>query len=315
MDGLTREYAMDERTDNQYQSINSDSLQDDASQVQISEKRRFAKVFFGRPVVVFSLLVIVLLLICAAVPQWIVPHDPNEQNLRLVLRQPSQDYLLGTDSLGRDMFSRIIYGARTAVIVGVLSLSIAAIIGMLLGLTAGYIGGFVHAVIMRFIDALMAFPPMLLALTIAALLGGGVKNVVIAIGIGMMPGYARVMCAQASSIRENDYILALRSVGAGSGRIMFRHMLPNCFPPMIVLMTIMIGMTILAEAGLSFLGIGITEPTVAWGSLVNDGYPYLLTNPYLSTAPGIAIIFVVYAFNMIGDGLRDALDPRLRGTI
>lgn len=304
---------MDEKPDIQSEPLNATAAA--SLPAQNSDLRRFLRVFLGRPVVIFSALVILLLLVCAVVPQWIAPYDPNEQNLRGVLLQPGGAHLLGTDSLGRDLFSRIIFGARTAVIVGVVSLTIAAAIGMVLGLTAGYLGGFVHALIMRFIDALMAFPPMLLALVIAALLGGGIKNVVIAIGIGMMPGYARVMCGQASSIRENDYILAIRSFGASHWRTMFRHVLPNCLPPMIVLMTIMIGMTILAEAGLSFLGIGITEPTVAWGSLVNDGYRYLLTNPYLSTAPGVAIIIVVYAFNMIGDGLRDALDPRLRGTI
>jgi ABC-type dipeptide/oligopeptide/nickel transport system permease subunit len=198
--------------------------------------------------------------------------------------------------------------------VGVVALGIAAVSGMILGLTAGYFGGITYVIIMRFIDALMAFPVMLLALAIAVLLGGGLVNVMVAIGIGMMSGYARVMCGQAISVRENDYILAARSSGASNIRIMFRHVLPNCFPPMIVLMTMMIGMTILFEAGLSFLGIGIKEPTVAWGSLVNDGYKYLLSYPLLSTAPGIAIIVVVYAFNMVGDGVRDAIDPRLRGT-
>jgi ABC-type dipeptide/oligopeptide/nickel transport system permease subunit len=168
---------------------------------------------------------------------------------------------------------------------------------------------------MRFIDALMAFPPVLLALTIAALLGGGMHNIIVAIGIGMMPGFTRVMCGQAVSVRENDYVMASTSFGAGHLRVMFHHVLPNCFPPMIVMMTIMIGMTILAEAGLSFLGIGIAEPAVAWGSMVNDGYRYLLVRPMLSTAPGIAIIVVVYAFNMVGDGLRDAIDPKLRGLL
>jgi ABC-type dipeptide/oligopeptide/nickel transport system permease subunit len=199
--------------------------------------------------------------------------------------------------------------------VGIVALGIAAVSGMILGLIAGYFGGLTYAIIMRFIDALMAFPVILLALAIAALLGGGLLNVMIAIGVGMMSGYARVMCGQAISVRENDYILAARSSGASNIRIMFRHVLPNCFPPMIVLMTMMIGMTILFEAGLSFLGIGIKEPTVAWGSLVNDGYKYLLTHPLLSVAPGIAIIVVVFAFNMIGDGIRDAIDPRLRGTL
>ncbi len=276
---------------------------------------RFLKIFFGRPVVIFGAVVILALFICAAVPSLIASYDPVKQNLRSALLKPNGDHLLGTDALGRDMFSRIIYGARTAVIVGILALCLAAVVGMILGLTAGYFGGIIYVVIMRFVDALMAFPPILLALTIAALLRGGMHNVIIALGVGMMPVYARVMCGQAMSIRENDYVLASRSSGASNWRTMFRHVLPNCFPPMIVLMTIMIGMTILAEAGLSFLGIGIREPTVAWGSLVNDGYQYLMTHPVLAFSPGIAIIIVVYAFNMVGDGIRDAIDPRLRGVI
>jgi peptide/nickel transport system permease protein len=281
---------------------------------RVNEFRRFMKTFLGRPVVVFGAIIILILFILAVFPQWIAPYDPIKQDLRNVLLQPSSEHLLGTDALGRDLLSRIIYGARTAVMVGIVALSIAAASGMILGLIAGYFGGLTYAVIMRFIDALMAFPVLLLALAIAALLGGGLLNVMIAIGIGMMSGYARVMCGQAISVRENDYVLAARSSGASNTRIMFRHVLPNCFPPMIVMMTMMIGMTILFEAGLSFLGIGIKEPTVAWGSLVNDGYKYLLSHPLLSVAPGIAIILVVYAFNMVGDGLRDTIDPRLRGT-
>ena len=280
----------------------------------VSGVRRFFKVFLNRPVVVFGAIVIIVLLVCAAFPEWIAPYDPIKQDLKSVLLQPSSQHLLGTDALGRDLVSRIIFGARTAVMVGVVALSIAAVSGMILGLTAGYFGGIAHAIIMRFIDALMAFPVLLLALAIAALLGGGLLNVMIAIGIGMMSGYARVMCGQAISVRENDYVLSAHSSGASNMRIMFRHVLPNCFPPMIVMMTMMIGMTILFEAGLSFLGIGIKEPTIAWGSLVNDGYKYLLSHPLLSVAPGIAIILVVYAFNMVGDGLRDTIDPRLRGT-
>lgn len=282
---------------------------------RVNELRRFLKVFLGRPVVIFGSVIILILLINAAVPNLIAPYNPTDQDLMNTLAPPSSEHLLGTDALGRDMLSRVVYGARTALIVGFLALGISSGLGILLGLTAGYLGGIIYSMIMRFIDALMAFPMMLLALSIAALLGGGTAMVIIALGIGMMPGFARVMCGQTISIRENDYVLAARSVGASSARTMARHILPNAFPPMIVMMTIMIGTTILAEAGLSFLGIGIREPTVAWGSLVNDGYKYVFNRPILSFAPGFAIIIVVYAFNMVGDGLRDALDPRLRGTL
>jgi ABC-type dipeptide/oligopeptide/nickel transport system permease subunit len=168
---------------------------------------------------------------------------------------------------------------------------------------------------MRLVDALMSFPMILLALVIASVLGGGLKNVMVALGIGLVPGYARLMCGQVLIIKENDYVIAGRSIGASNLRIMLAHILPNSFPPLIVLMTMMMGMAILAEAGLSFLGIGIEPPGATWGAMVSDGYKYLLTNPMLSFAPGLAVMFVVYAFNMVGDGLRDALDPRLRGTL
>jgi peptide/nickel transport system permease protein len=282
---------------------------------RVNEFSRFLKIFLGRPVVIFGVIVFLLLLVCAAFPNWIAPQDPLEQDYSSVLAQPNSQHLLGTDSLGRDLLSRIIFGARTAIIVGFVAVGLAALIGVILGLFAGYFGGITYIIIMRFIDALMAFPPIILTLTIAALLGGGLTMVVIALGVGMMPGYARVMCGQVISIKENDYVVAARSLGAGNFRVMFRHILPNAFPPMIVLMTMMIGITILAEAGLSFLGVGITEPTIAWGSLVNEGYKYLLTHPQLSVAPGVAIMIVVYAFNMVGDGLRDAIDPRLRGML
>ena len=280
----------------------------------VNELKRFSRVFLGRPVVVIGAIIIIILFILAAFPQWIAPYDPIKQDLSNTLLQPSSEHLLGTDALGRDLLSRIIYGGRTAVIVGVIALSIAASIGMTMGLTAGFFGGFTYTVIMRLVDTLMAFPQLLLVITLATLLGGGMYMVMIALGLGMLTGYARVMCGQTMSIRENDYILASRASGASHFRIMFRHILPNAFPPMIVMMTMMIGMTILAEAGLSYLGIGIREPTVAWGSLVSDGQRYLLTHPLLSVAPGFAIIVVVYAFNMVGDGIRDAIDPSLRGT-
>ncbi len=253
--------------------------------------------------------------VCALVPQFLAPYDPLKLDYYSILSPPGHGHLLGTDALGRDMFSRIIYGARTALIIATCAIGFASVMGTVLGLSAGYFGGWTYTIIMRIIDTLMAFPGMLLMLTIAALLGGGIKMVIIALGIGAISGYTRVMCGQTMSIRENDYILAERSLGSSSKRIMFKHLFPNAFPPMIVMMTLAVGMTIMAEAGLSYLGIGVKDPTIAWGSLVNDGNQYLLSRPWLSLAPGIAIMLVVFAFNMVGDGLRDALDPRLRGTL
>jgi peptide/nickel transport system permease protein len=280
-----------------------------------SEARRFLSVFLGRWLVSLGMFIIVIFLSTAALSPWITPYDPYEQNFDELLIGPSSQHLLGTDTLGRDILSRIMYGSRTTLMVGVVALGIAAIAGMFFGLLAGYFGGMVQAIIMRIIDALMAFPMIILALVIAALLGGGLTNVMIALGISLMPGYARLMCGQVLAIKGNEYILAERSLGASDIRIMWSHVLPNCIPPMIIMVTLMMGATILAEAGLSYLGIGIEAPTAAWGGMINDGYPRLLTNPMLSVAPGVAIMLVVFAFNMVGDGLRDALDPRLRGTI
>ena len=295
----------------------NDTLNKDTREMspRVKELRRFSRVFFGRPLVVFGSIVVLLFIITAIFAPWLAPYDPYEQDLDNILLQPCKSHLLGTDVLGRDTLSRLIYGSQTAILVGVVALSIAATIGMVLGIVAGYYGGLTYAIIMRIIDALMSFPYVLLALTIAALLGSGIGNIMLALGISMMPPYARVMCGQALSIRETDYILAEHSMGSHNRRIIFRHVLPNCFPPMIVIMTMMIGWTILAEAGLSFLGIGITPPTAAWGSMVYDGYTFLLTRPILSFVPGLTIMIVVFAFNMVGDGVRDAIDPKLRGVL
>jgi peptide/nickel transport system permease protein/oligopeptide transport system permease protein len=282
---------------------------------RISEWRRFRRVFFQRKIVFFGLLVLVLLGLAAIFAPWISPYSPYDTNMRNVLLQPSKVHLLGTDPLGRDTLSRLIYGTRTALLVGFTTVTIAAVAGMALGLIAGYFGGVTNMIIMRIMDLLLSFPMIILALFIAALLGGGIQNVIIALGIGALPGYARVMHGLALSIRENDYILAERAMGSSNSRTMFSHILPNTMPPMIVLITIQLGSIILAEAGLSYLGIGIKPPGAAWGAMVNEGYRYLLTNPWLSFAPGLAIMLVVFAFNLVGDGLRDALDPRMRGLL
>ncbi len=282
---------------------------------RVSAWKRFITVFFGRRIVIFGMIILIGLMITAIFANWLAPYDPYLQDLDNVKASPSTEHLLGTDTLGRDTLSRIIYGSRTSLIVGFVAIFFAATVGMTLGLVAGYFGGWTYSVIMRVIDALMAFPMILLALTIAALLGGGLRNIVIALGISMIPPYARLMCGQALHIKENDYVVAAHAIGAGNWRVMLRHIAPNAFPPLIVLMTMMIGAAILAEAGLSFLGIGIDPPGAAWGAMVSEGYRYLLTVPVLSFAPGIAIMLVVFAFNMVGDGLRDALDPRLRGTL
>jgi peptide/nickel transport system permease protein len=281
----------------------------------VSEWRRFRRVFFSRGVVMFGLVVLLLLVFTAIFAAWLAPYDPYVPGTGKALLQPSKQFLLGTDNFGRDTLSRLIYGSRTALMVGFISVAFGSIVGVSLGTLAGYFSGLTNILIMRAIDALMCFPMILMALVLASILGGGIQNVIIALSVATIPGYARVTCGLTLSIRENDYVLAQKAMGSGNWRTMFGHSLPNAFPPLIVLMTMQLGNLILAEASLSFLGIGIEPPGAAWGAMVNDGYKYLLNTPVLSFAPGLAIMLVVFAFNMVGDGLRDALDPRLRGLL
>ena len=288
---------------------------DNEAPPRANEVKRFFRVFLGRGLVVFGMVVIIIFVFAAIFAPQIAPYNPLTRNLSEALQQPNAQHLLGTDSIGRDTLSRLIYGTRISLIVGVLVVTIAGGLGVVLGSIAGYFGGVIGAVIMRLMDTLMTIPLMIFALGIAALLGGGLKNVVISLGIGLIPGYARLMTSQVLVAKETDYVMASHAMGANNWRIIARHIVPNCFSPILVLITMMMGTTILAEAGLSFIGIGITPPTPAWGSMVNDGRLYLLSNPMLSIAPGVAIMLVVFSFNMVGDGLRDALDPRLRGVI
>ena len=281
----------------------------------ISEWRRFLRVFLQRKLVIIGLTILLLLVICAIFAPLLAPHDPYRGEPRDALQDPSAKYWLGTDIQGRDTLSRLIYGSRTVLYVGFVTTGFAAVVGVFLGIVAGYYKGILNVVIMRVMDALMGFPMIILALILASVLGGGIQNVIIALSVGMIPGYARILHGLTLSIVENDYILAQRAMGASNKRIMFAHILPNSLPPMIVLITLQLGTLILAEAGLSFLGVGIKPPGAAWGAMVSDGYHYLTSHPVLSFAPGLAIMLVVFAFNLVGDGLRDALDPRLRGLL
>lgn len=282
---------------------------------RVREYKRFRRVFFTRAVVIAGVIVILVFVVIAILAPIISPYNPNKQNYSNILSQPSLQHLLGTDQFGRDTLSRIFYGSQISLMVGVVAVFIATVIGILMGLLASYFGGWVDQVIMRIIDCLMAIPPIMLTLVIAAVLGGGITNVMISIGISLMPPFCRLMYGLVLSAKESDYITAEHVIGAKNARIMLLHLLPNCIPPMIVLVTLNVGIAIIAEASLSFLGIGISPPTATWGSMVSNGYTYLMTNPLLSLAPGLCIVLVVVAFNMVGDGLRDALDPRLRGKL
>ena len=279
-----------------------------------SEGRRVIRVFMGRKLAVIGLVLIILLVLMAISASWLAPYDPDTTNVANRFQGPSMNHLLGTDSIGRDILSRVMYGSRTSLLVGVGAVAMATVVGQSLGLIAGYFGGITYNVIMRLIDALMGIPMILSAMILASVLGGGIKNVIIALGVGMISGHCRMMCAQVLSIKQNDYVLAGRVVGMSDLRMMLSEILPNAYAPLLVLMSIGLGSAILAEASLSYLGIGIPITVPSWGGMVNDGQKYLFNSPIIAFAPGIAIMLTVFGFNMAGDGLRDALDPRLRGV-
>ena len=282
---------------------------------RVSEFQRFRRVFFGRPVVIVGFSIILLLILIAIFAPLIAPYDPYQQNLAIALQHPSAHHWLGTDEFGRDILSRVIYGSRVSLEVGIIAILVASAIGVTLGSLSGYFGGWLDMVIMRIIDSMMAIPSLVLALVFAAVMGGGLRNIMIAVGVSLVPTYARLMRSQVLAAKQIDYITAAHSIGGSDLRIIIKHILPNCLSPLIVLVTMNLGTAILSEAGLSFIGVGIPPPGAAWGSMVNSGYTFLLTNPVMSIAPGLCIMLVVLSFNMVGDGLRDALDPRLRGTL
>ncbi|MBN1177064.1 MAG: ABC transporter permease [Dehalococcoidales bacterium] len=280
-----------------------------------NEFKRLVRVFFGRKLYVIGFVIVVILILTAIFAPFIATHDPYSTNLAEKLEQPSSRHWLGTDSVGRDTFSRIIYGSQVSLLIGFSAVFASAIVGLLMGLTAAYFGGWVFAVIMRFTDALMALPGIILVLLIAGLGGGGIPVVIFALGFGGIAGQCRMMCGLALSVKQNDYVLAGRAMGMSNWRMMLTQIFPNAFPPLMVGITMGIGGVVLGEAGLSFLGIGVMPPVPSWGGMVNSGQRYLLDNPWLSIAPGVAIMLLVFGFNMVGDGIRDAVDPKLRGVI
>ena len=259
--------------------------------------------------------IIIVFVVLAVLAPVLAPYPPTEQSLTEARQKPSATHWFGTDNLGRDLLSRILYGARISLISSLLSSLIAAAIGTFLGLVAGYFGGLLSQVIMRVIDAQLSIPPLVLTIVLAMVFGGGITGVSVVIGLSMFPSYARVSYAQVLALKENDYVMAAQLVGQSERKIMFTHLLPNCFPSLIVLFTMNLGTAIMLEASMSYLGVGITPPTPAWGSMVSEGYKYLVSNPAIALLPGICVLLVVISFNIVGDSLRDALDPRLRGKL
>jgi len=256
--------------------------------------------------------VIAILVVVAIIAPTMTPYPPNDQSFRIKLEAPGTEHLLGTDEFGRDVFSRILIGTRVALFVGIVPVVIAVIIGVSLGLVAGYFGGGIDQVLMRVIDVLLAFPWLLLAIGIMAILGPGIQNVVIAVAIVYIPAFARIVRGSVLSIKEKEYVEAARAMGQPTIRILVRHVLANAWAPIIVLSTLSIGQAIIYAAGLSFIGLGTQPPNADWGVMLTSGREYLRDAPWLGFFPGVAILITVLAFNLFGDGLRDALDPRLR---
>ena len=261
---------------------------------------------------VFSALVILAIIILAVFAPVFSPYDPAAQSLRERLAAPSAEHWLGTDKLGRDILSRIIYGARVSLVIGLLPTFISMFIGTILGLFAGYYGGKTDFVIMRLADIMLAFPSLLLAMVVMYTLGGGIVNIFIALSLVNWASTARVVRAQTLSLKEAEYVEAARSMGVRKTTIIVRHILPNCLPSLIVLFTLNLPSAILSESSLSFLGVGAQPPSASWGLAVTEGKRYLFSEPWVPLAPSVAIMILVMAFNFLGDGLRDVLDPYLK---
>jgi len=265
------------------------------------------------PATSLAALVLAGLVLIAVFANVIAPSDPSAQNLLLRFSPPtSPGHWLGTDSLGRDVLSRLIAGSRISLSVGVVAVLISGVLGTSVGIVAGYFGGLLDQVLMRLADIQLAFPSILLALAILAVLGPGFLNVLLVLGITGWVAYARVIRAQVLSLREREYVLAARALGAGHAEILLRHILPNAVAPLIVIATLQVASVIIAEASLDYLGVGVPVQTVTWGGMLNDGQLYLGTAWWLAVCPGLAIMLTVLSVNLVGDAVRDALDPRIR---
>lgn len=265
------------------------------------------------PSAMTGIIVVGLLLLAAAFAPLLTPFDPIKQNLREVLQAPSSLHPLGTDQLGRDILARILYGARLTLFIGVVAVGVGMAVGVPLGVVSGFYRGTVDMVIQRVIDLMLSFTTFLLALTLVALLGVGLTNVIVAVGVSTIPRFARLVRSSVLSIREVTYIEASRALGLPNRRILWLHVLPNALAPVIVQATLSMGSTILTAAGLGFLGLGVQPPTPEWGAMLGEGRNYIFSQPNVTTFPGLAIFLAVVGFNLLGDGLRDALDPKLRG--
>jgi len=277
--------------------------------------RRFARLFAERlrsnKLAMAGLVLVAGLAAAAIAAPWIAPHDPTTIDARIILAGPSAQHLLGTDDLGRDVLSRMIYGARISLAVGFVSVGIAVFIGTTLGACAGFFGGVIDSLVMRFVDIMLCFPSTFLILTVIAFIGPSIWNVMFVIGVTGWMGVCRLVRAEFLSLRERDFVVAARALGAGDARLIFRHILPNAMAPVLVAAVLGVAGAILTESGLSFLGLGVQPPTPSWGNILTAGKDNIDVAWWLSFFPGIAITVTMLGYNMLGEGLRDALDPRL----
>jgi peptide/nickel transport system permease protein len=283
-----------------------------ARAARMSTWRPFLRRLRRRPLVIAAMAVLVLFIVLALGAPVLAPHDPTVLIAGAVMRPPSGQYLLGTDELGRDVLSRVIHGARISLQIGIFTISIALLVGTLVGITAGFYGGLIDGALMAVMEILLAFPQILLAMAIVAMLGPSLTNAMIAVGFSAVPVYARTARGTTLSVRSMDYVEAARAVGSGDGRILLRHVLPNMISPVVVLGTAGVGIAILIAAGLSYLGLGAQPPTPEWGAMLSEARAYLRNAWWMATFPGLAITLVVVSLNLCGDWLRDLLDPRLR---
>ncbi|RMG60665.1 MAG: ABC transporter permease [Deltaproteobacteria bacterium] len=280
---------------------------------RLSEERGTLRRLLKKKSVIFGGIVCLLFLLTAIFAPLISPGDPFAQDLKGSLSPPSKEHLLGQDKLGRDVLSRIVHGSRVSIAAGLTAVTISLAIGLAVGSVAAYAGGFVDSLFMRIADVFLAFPGILLAIGMTAVLGPGLRNVIIALSIIGWVGYARIIRGQILKLRELDFVAAARAMGVPSREIILRHLLPNALSPIIIEATFGVARAIVAEAGLSFLGLGVQPPTPSWGAMINEGRFYLFVAPHITTFPGLAIMLLVMSINFLGDGLRDALDVREGG--
>lgn len=298
-------------TENQYRP-------DDEIVPELTQRKRrgaLGEVFFRlskSPLAMFGLGIILLLVFCAVFAELIAPYDPTKQDLSHMFETPSSAHWLGTDEFGRDILSRLIYGARVSLQVGFVAVGIALVVGGFLGAVSGYYGGRLDNTIMRIMDVLLSIPQTLLAIAIVAALGPSLMNLMIAVGISAVPNYARIVRGSVLSIRGMEFIEAARAVGSADLRIILKHIIPNSMAPIIVQSTLGVASAILNAAGLSFIGLGIQPPNPEWGAMLSGGRQYIRDFPHMTLYPGLAIMFTILALNFLGDGLRDALDPKLK---